>query len=242
MIHGLFIGDDYPGSPYELPDCVLDAERMFAKLNPYLSGESELVRNEECTLANLVKIVRAFTKLKTAHDAFVVYNSGHGTTDGKKQGIVLSGGKVLWEAKLRELLQPLSPAILVSDSCFAGGYARLPNLMNSSAPLYPRSTHRSVPLSLLPRQQPPPTGRMPRMTYDYFAACDTDETADSTGDGGAFTNEVLAVLDAATPRLTMKGIHTRVRKVLPNSLHPQTPQFVASDKGFAKRTLGSFMK
>lgn len=250
------IGNDYPNSPYSLDDCCLDAERMFAKLNDYISVESELVRNEECTLANLTKIVRAFAKLKTDKTAFVIYNSGHGTSDGRRQGIVLSRGVVLWEAKLREMLRPLSPAILISDSCFAGGLER--NITTTTVTAYAETDSgefrripvrrknlaipRFVPFKQLPGKQPPPQGRMPRMTYDYFAACDSDETADSTGNGGAFTNEVLKVLGEATPRLTMKGIYNRVRKVLPNKEHQQTPQFVSSDKGFAKRTLASFMK
>lgn len=230
-LHALMLGDDYPGESFSLPDCVLDSERMFAVMQPYLSGASELLRNEECKLANIVKWINATRKLAKSTDAFVVYNSGHGTSDGKKQGIVLSGGIVLWEAKIRELLKQISPAILISDSCFAGGLART----NGTAARY-------VPIAALRKSQPAPTARLGPRQYDYFAACDTNEIADSTGDGGAFTNEILAVLRDATPRLTMKGIYNRIRKVLPSKEHRQTPQFVASDKGFSMRTLVSFVK
>lgn len=238
-LHALMLGDDYPGTAYSLPDCVLDSERMFAVMQPYLSGSSELLRNEECTLVNLVKWVNAIRKLAQPGDAFVVYNSGHGTNDGKKQGIVLHGGFVLWEARIRELLRPLTPAVLISDSCFAGGLAHRYETATAKSIM----RERWVPLSKLPHQsQWTPTKRMGTRRYDYFAACDTGEVADSTGDGGAFTNAILDVLRTATPKLTMNGIHARVRKILPNAEHRQTPQFIASDKGFARRTLGSFMR
>lgn len=236
MIYGLFLGNDYPGTSYSLPDCVLDAGRMFAALDPYVATASELLRNEECTLANIAKWVRSAAKLAGPKDAFVVYNSGHGTNDGKRQGLVLASGVVWWEYEIRKLAAQLTPAIFISDSCFALGLARASRL---TARTY---QPRYVPLAQLGRRrQPAPTGRLTPRQYDYFAACDTGETADSTGDGGAFTNELLAVLRTAKPRLTMQGVYSRVRKSLPNAEHPQTPQFVASSKGFAQRTLGSFV-
>lgn len=256
-LHGLYLGNDYPGTSYELPDCVIDSERMYARMEPYLSDDSELLRNEECTLANITKILRSFQKAKKKGNAFVVYNSGHGTTEGNKQGIVLHGGFVLWEQQIRELLKTITPAVLISDSCFAGGLRRAKYTTTSTIKSYtetptgfkevPVKTKglyigRYVPFNRLRKQMPPPTGRLPKRLHDYFAGCDGDETAASTGDGGAFTNEVVKVLDKATPRLTMVGIHRRVRKVLPNDEYDQTPQFYATDKGFSRRTLASFMK
>ena len=235
-LHALMLGNDYPGESFALPDCVLDGERMWSVMQPYLSPQSELLRNEECKVVNIVKWINSIRKAAKSNDAFVVYNSGHGTNDGKRQGIVLHGGFVLWEARIRELLQPLTPAVLISDSCFAGGLARARQLVRRSD-----SMRRFVQLEQLRRQPSAPARRMGPRQYDYFAACDTNEVADSTGDGGVFTNEVLRVLRAATPKLTMKGIYNRIRKVLPNAEHLQTPQFVASDKGFSRRTLGSFV-
>lgn len=238
MIHGLYLANDYPGTPYELGDCVLDGERMFARMAPYLSDDSELLRNEECTLAKITTILRSLKKAAGPKDAFLVYNSGHGTSDGKRQGLVLHGGFVLWEAQIRELLKTITPAVLISDSCFAGGLSRRYQTATNTSIM----RERWVPFAKLRKQMPPPTGRLPKRQHDYFAACDGDETAASTGDGGAFTNEVLKVLDNATPRLTMIGIHRRIRKVLPNDEYDQTPQFYATDKGFSKRTLASFMR
>lgn len=232
---GLFLGNDYPGTAYSLPDCVLDAERMFAVMQPYLAPESELLRNDECTLANIVRWVRATQKQMQPGDVAEIYNSGHGTSErvGNKQlqGIVLTAGVVLWEDKIRELANLLSPAIFISDSCFADGLTR-------AVGRQPRYIAFS---RLNKRRQIMPAGRMPRRQHDYFAACAANETADSTGDGGAFTNVLLDVLKTASKRTTMQGIYNRVRKQLPNAEHPQTPQFYASDKGFANRTLASFM-
>lgn len=237
-LYTLALGNDYRGTSYELPDCVIDAERMFARLEPYLALDSKLIRNEECTLATVVRWLHAARKRATPQDAFVLYYSGHGTSDGKKQGLVLHGGTVLWEAKLRELLRPISPAILIADCCFAGGLAR-----HSTLNAQPSTVTRYVPLAALGRrQQPAAASRMANRKYDYFAACNTNETAASTGHGGAFTNALLDVLRMATPRLSMRGVHTRVRKLLPNADYPQTPQFVASDRGFSRRTLGSFTR
>ncbi len=241
MIHGLFLGNDYPGTSYSLPDCVLDAERMFGALRPYLAPRSVLLRNDDCTLANVVRWIQATRPLLTSGDAVLGYNSGHGTSQrvGGQQleGLVLARGVVWWEQNLRELLAPLSPAIFISDSCFSGGLAR-------SARRAPRASFqpRFVPPSMLSIRRFPASDRLPRREYDYFAACAAGETADSTGDGGAFTNAALAVLRASHSRLTMQGLFGRVRKVLPSAEHPQTPQFFASDRGFATRTLASFAK
>ena len=230
MIHGLFIGNNYPDTSYSLPDCVLDAEHMLAALGPYMPHSCVYyLKNADCTLANIAEALDEIAASMCKGDALFAYNSGHGTTDGKRQGIVLADGVIWWEANIRKAIGKFPAAILVSDSCFSGGLSR-------------GSRERFVPIGKLPRRQPPCPPRTPPRKYDYISACSGKETADSTGTGGAFTNVLLDALDAATPRTTIPGLYKAVRRQLPNAMHPQTPQLFTSDGGFARRTLGSFLK
>lgn len=231
MIHALILGNNYPHTSYSLPDCVLDAENVSRALAPHITGQSIVLRDDECTLANIQKSLGRIKAAMKRGDALLGYNSGHGTTEGKRQGIVLARGVVWWEANIRSVLRTISPAIFISDSCFAGGLPRA------------RGSARFVPFAKLQRRlQPQTPSKMPQRQYDYLAACAAGETAASTGDGGAFTNVLIEVFRDATPRYSMKGIYNRIRQQLPSDEYDQTPQFFASDKGFSRRTLGSFLK
>lgn len=232
----LSVGCNYRGTSYELPDCELDSDNIVEAFGQYVASAKTLQRTEVNPFTIRVAVSEIAKKLKRG-DAAICYYSGHGTTQrvGKKliQGIVMDDGSVLWEQELRKILAAITPAIFIADSCFSGGLARGGKK---------HQTRRFVPFSKLrDAKSPVIVGRQAKRQYDYFSACSGSETAASTGDGGAFTNAALGVLRDAKPTITMRGIYTAVRKMLPNAEYQQTPQFVASDAGFANRTLASFM-
>lgn len=236
MIYLLAAGSDYPGKPYELPDCALDVSNVAAAFAPYVKMRKTLI-DDQLTAENIKKAVANIAQRMTANDAVICYFSGHGTTQqaGKLliQGIVMNDGSVLWEHELRTILAALPTAMFIADSCFSGGLSRVYRKGHAD---------RFVPFSKLrDAQSPILTKRIPSRRYDYFAACSGTETAASTGTGGAFTTAALQILTASDGSLTMRGLYRAIRKVLPNQEYNQTPQFFASDEGFARRTLKSFI-
>ena len=232
----LSVGCNYRGTSYELGDCELDSDNIAAEFRPYVA-DTKILQRSLVNPASIRSALEAIGRKLRKGDAAICYYSGHGTTQrmGNKliQGIVMDDGSVLWEQELRKLLAALTPAIFIADSCFSGGLAR--GNKNHRA-------QRFVPFSKLrDAQSPVLVGRQVKRQYDYFSACSDQETAASTGDGGAFTNAALGVLRDAKQTITMRGIYKEVRKLLPSPEYQQTPQFVASDNGFASRTLASFI-
>lgn len=235
-IRGLFIGCNYPGESYELPDCDLDSENLAATLEPcFASGRCLL--NKKASRKGVGAAFRKFYTELRPGDVPIVSFSGHGTSDtidGKEvQGIVCNDGVVLYEFELRQLLADLENAVLICDSCFSGG---LPRARVKSRP-------RTVPASHVfwPRDIEIPS-RMPAKPRVRYLACKGDETADSTGNGGAFTNALIEAFDERKENTTFISLANAVKKMLPNKEHRQTPVFSYADRTFASRTLKSFNK
>lgn len=234
-IRGLFIGCNYPGESFALPDCDLDAENLAAALEPYLARGQALL-NERASRRGILAAFRKFAQALRPDDLPIVSFSGHGTTDtidGKAvQGIVCNDGIVLYEFEVRQLLAELPQAVFMCDSCFSGGMVRGGKRQARTVPISHVFRPREVEL---PKRMPP----KPRVRY---LACKPDETADSTGNGGAFTNAILEVFDERKDKTTFIGLGRGVKRLLPNREHAQTPVFSYADRTFASRTLKSFDK
>jgi len=230
-IHGLFIGNNYRGESAELPDCELDSENLAAAFEPYLASGRELLsasrRKMIAELAKLKKVMRP-------NDLAIVAYSGHGTTDmiGDKpaQGIISNDMEVIYEWELRAMLADLGQAILLSDSCFSGGLLR------------GRKKQRWVPVSHCFRREVTVPTRLPKKPHVRFLACRANETAASTGKGGAFTLAFLEAFEKRKDRATCYGLAADIKRLLPNKEYHQHPVYDATDKTFAMREFRSFRK
>ena len=232
-IHGLFIGCNYSGESCELPDCEQDAESIAAALEPYLQTGVCLLGEKAERRPLLKALANLKTKLKKT-DLAIVSFSGHGTTDNiddkPAQGIVTNDMEVIYEFELRSLLTDLGQAVLIADSCFAGGLLR------------GAKRHRWVPISHCFRRDVTPPKRLPAKPHATYLACKANETAASTGKGGALTLALLEAFAERKDKTTFAGLAAALKKLLPNKDYPQHPQFRCANKTFANRTLKSFNK
>ena len=231
----LGVGNNYASQSYSLPDCALDVENVASDIEPFISWGKCLVDGKGVR-KNFLKAFAELKAKKKASDAVMLYYSGHGTSDvinGKRvQGIVWEDGTVCYEDELRAMLADISPLILFADCCFSGGLSKA---RGRNQPKFVPMSHLFVDHSAIPT-------KTRRRTYEYMAACKVNQTADSTGHGGAFTNAVREVFAVHPERLTFASLFKGVRKILPNSEHDQVPQLVYSDDAFVNRTLKSFVK
>lgn len=233
-IRALFVGCNYPGETYALPDCDLDAENLAAALEPWLASAKALL-NEQASRRGMVAALAKLQHDLHPDDLAIVSFSGHGTTDdlgGKPaQGLVANDGVILYEFELRQLLAQLPQAVFICDACFSGGLIR------------GKHRARSVPVSYCFRPQdverPTRLASKPRVRY---LACKDTETAASTGQGGAFTNALLEAFDERKEKTTFLSLAQAVRKLLPSAEYQQHPQFSYQDAAFANRALKSFNK
>lgn len=181
-------------------------------------------------------MLKAFTALKKKFqpgDLALIGYSGHGTTDkinGKAvQAIVPNDAILLYEFELRQMMADMGMAVLLADSCFSYGLAR--GQLNKP---------RAIPLSKCTSPKvvvPPQTASGP---HAFFAACKANETAASTGHGGAMTLAILEAFEARKANTTLPALFKRVRKLLPSSEYPQSPQFACAD-ALKRRTINSFI-
>ena len=230
MIHALVCGCDYKGESFELPDCELDATNVAARLKRFV-GDVVLLRGKDVIKAAIIDQVHTIADRKADYEPVFAYFSGHGTTanvGGKTiQGIVLNDATVFWENELRALFQKISPAVFAVDACFCFGLAR-----------GKRKLARYVPFELLaPRPISPAAAIEVDKPRYYYAACNTNETADSTGKGGAFTNVLLPLLDRINSQTTFASLYTAIRMKLPSKQHRQTPQFYCRKKEWAAQKI-----
>lgn len=232
-IHALFVGCDYPGESCQLPDCALDARHMAEALEPHLAS-GRLLTNEHAERQHILDAIAELKAKAKKSDVVILYYSGHGTYDtikGKRvQGIVPNDLQVIYEVELRQQLADFGQAVYIADSCFSGGLSR------------GKRKSRYTPIRNCFTRAIDLPAKTPKRPHVVYSACRENETAASTGEGGAFTLALLDVFSAGKSRTTLKGLAAGVAKLLPSDDYQQHPTFWAADDSFARRTIGSFAK
>lgn len=230
-LHGLFLGSNYADEACALPDCEIDLERWAERLEPYIAT-GKVLAGKTFTRRNATRAVEAIKAKRRANDAVIIFYSGHGTTDvvnGKPMtGIVFDDLAVEYEVELRALLADISPAILFADCCYAKALER------------GRRRGRSVSIDSCFTHEPRQFAKRPPAIHAVYYACDTDQTAASTGVGGAYSLAGQEVFDRQRDKITFAGLHKEICKLLPSKDYSQRPQFTCRNKAFARRTLRSF--
>jgi len=81
--HGVCVGDNYPGTGYELHWCVADAEGVRTALEQnqsWLDGNISVIENADATKQNILNATSAMPKNFSNIDLF--HDSSHGSTSG----------------------------------------------------------------------------------------------------------------------------------------------------------------
>jgi hypothetical protein len=242
--------NDYPGRDSDLKGCVNDAKDWAEELTGR-GFEVTSLHNKEAIKATIVAGLRNLLEKAGSGDIAVFTFSGHGTwqidrdrdeDDGRDEALCpwdVKEKNPLLDDALYDIVQEHRTAgtrlIVLSDSCHSGSVSKaFPE--PGSAPkvrfMSPEEfTADKVVLERMKGLRKAPARKESRAGAVLISGCaDLEFSFDATFDGrpnGAFTRIALEVLRAKKPASYASWV-TEIRKRLPSSSFPQTPQLVAT--------------
>ena len=236
-IHLLAIGNNYRRTVNALPDCELDAKRVAKLFSPYCASTKTLLSKGRTPTIVATQI---FLRKLKAGDLGLLYYSGHGTQTAVDQkvseAIVCNDMRLIYDFEMRELLSQRAKGSLLAsaaDCCHSGGLTR-----NQIEPAR-SAMRRAVVASRCIKHLATRPQQLADQPNAVFLACLPEESAYSTGDGGAWTNQFLVAMRGDT-RSTLVANHRKITRRLPSADYPQHPQFEC-DSRLRRRTVRSFV-
>jgi hypothetical protein len=249
----LCVGNNYPGTGFDLNGCVNDAND-WAELLAREGYNVELLL--EANKRQVLDALNALVGTVGFGDRIVFTSSGHGTwipdgngdeSDGRDEALVMAGLSrydLLVDDEIEDVFSKLpygSRVLILSDSCHSGTVsrfmpeaqfgdahqARFPGERRFISPIelnIPISYERAVEIEQLPASRSRTGG------VSLISGCaDSEYSWDSWFDeraNGAFTR---AAIDNYMPRVSLGRWFSRIRSVLPAPhLFPQTPQLTTT--------------
>lgn len=212
LSQALIVGLNYTGSPYQLPDCHLDANNIEALALE--AGYNVTKSTTTFVPDDMVRVLGEFAKASTSKSETLIMFSGHGTQwdsdsepDGFDEGICLWDGKrirVFTDDDFRACISRIKGSVYVPfDSCFSGGMAKLARrMMGRYADEWQPKLLRFSDDFVIDRPFGEFTPKSPVMSgkvYMMFASAEHQESI-STGRGGLFTNAFVAEYQRRDPR------------------------------------------
>ena len=247
----LCVGLNYPGTNAELAGCVNDALDWSETLSRRGYTVRMLIEPDKATLAHALALLIDQARFGSR----VIFTfSGHGTwipdmsgdeADGRDEALCCRDfhtGGVLTDDEIQAIFSRARHGVrrtIISDSCHSGSVSRFSGFVGKPAPgqqptiATPRYLPPSnvLPPELLERAQrvEHTTARsVSRKGTVLISGCaDVEYSYDATFGGrpnGALTYHAIETLKTAK---TIKGWHEAIRKALPSSAYPQTPQLTA---------------
>lgn len=236
--------NDYPGESNDLNFCVNDAidwTNFFAGIG----YEVKTFLNEECTMQRFVQEVTNVILQAEAGDHIAITYSGHGTQvydrsgdepDGYDEAICLYDGNFI-DDKVADLIRFIKDdvnAFFNFDACFSGTATR--NRMGVNIKF--RKTDE-IPMNKRNKRRKR-FGRsivVSGMKEVFMSGCSDKEYSYDAFDlnNGAQT---YYALDTFVRGMAFKEWHTAVRKKLPSSKYPQSPQLEGTNEKINKVAFG----
>lgn len=241
--YALCVGNNYPGTSAQLHGCVNDAHDWAELL---LTQGYEVVVAEEATLQTTVDNLVDLVGRAGYGDRLVFTYSGHGTwipdrdgdeADGRDEAMVMADyrqGGLLLDDTLQSIFSRLkvgTGALILSDSCHSGTVSRFvgptspPGGAKFLSPVQfidGLTQERAVALE-------EKAASIPRQTSSLISGCgDLEYSYDASFDGrpnGAFSR---VAIDTYTPGQSLASWFAAIRKRLPTSFYPQTPQLTSA--------------
>jgi len=235
--------NDYPGSNNDLKGCVNDARNWSSLLNEIYGFNVKSLFDAELRFGAVTELIGNYISDSRAGDLIVITYSGHGTnvpdqngdeSDGRDEALCLYDGYLVDDC-IRDMMKGLHPEAsltFISDSCHSGtvtraflaamnkdSYAKprfLPpqdeqEVLNSKASdignklFHPEEGMREILIS----------GCLPT-EYSYDAYIGNKYQ----GAMSYFATQILR----SQPVITYSSFYEKLKKVLPTSKYPQTPQ------------------
>lgn len=245
--------NDYPGSDMDLAGCVNDAADWRALLEAR-GYRVESLLNGDATRTRMLDALRALVTGATGGDALVFTFSGHGSwlpdndrdePDARDEMMcphdVMQQQYVL-DDDLHEIFKMKQEDVrmyVISDSCHSGSVVRYaPSLRPDNAlrarflPPYVLARGDRAFERAIERAANTPAPTKQEYPVLLFSGCqDTEFSYDTSFNGrpnGAFTRTAIDAL--ATGHIkTAQAWYDEIRRTLPSSALPQTPQLFGSD-------------
>jgi hypothetical protein len=228
--------NNYPGFSNDLKGCVNDAQDWSALLQG-MGFETSLILDAQATRTSVKTALQDLISTTNAGDVAVFTYSGHGTqvsdrnsdeNDPYDEAICLYDGNVS-DDDLRVILDGIHPQatlVVISDSCFSGSVTRI-----APEPATPRFIPPTISTAgkMARRSFLIPETGMPEI---LISGCsDSEYSYDAEFDGrpnGAMSAYALQVIKQ-NPNVTYREFHAGLRKLLPSTAYPQSPQLEGSD-------------
>lgn len=233
MKRALCIGLNYIGSPYELPDCHLDAHSINKRVAATYNEVSPLT--VIYSSSDFFTAITGLQSIAKKNDTTLITFSGHGTQwaepinsekDITREGLCFWNGKeieVLSDDDFRLLLEGIpGTVILLLDSCYSGGMDK----MVGSPRLSGNWQKKFIPFDddfKVIRVEPSLSRAVKGASRMYFIfACGKNEVSWSTGNGGLFTKSFCSAYDRWRLQRTVKNVVNAAKK---ECVPDQTPRY-----------------
>ena len=232
--------NNYPGSDNDLSGCVNDANDWSGLLKSY-GFQTTVILDSQATRSKTVGAFDSLVAQATSGDVIVLTYSGHGTSvmdtsgdevDGYDEALYVYDG-VLLDDDLRSVLQKTKAGVhvvIISDSCFSGTVTRKISLDE-------KAKRRYISTDAIPPNTPVKNRFLSEesMVEVLISGCsDSEYSYDAYINGrynGAFTANAISVLNQGQ---TYNEFYTALRKLLPSTTYPQTPQLEGSTENREK--------
>ena len=249
MKRALHIGiNDYPGTQNDLRGCVNDAARWKEVAQRRSFSSFVTLLNNQATTSNVKKEMKKIIKNSKKDDTLLITYSGHGSKVVDTNGDELDKVDETWflynghlvDDEIRAMLSEVADGvkvIIISDSCHSGTVTRA--LFSTlyaddySKPRYmpPKDAIECATIGSLEAIRP--LGLPEKdMNHILITGCkSTEYSYDAHFDKpmGAMTYYATQIIDS-NPDITYNEFYTLLKKKLPSSKYPQSPQLEGSDE------------
>jgi len=249
MKRALQIGlNNYKGTSNDLKGCVNDAYKWTDSTEKKTFDEFNMLEDKKATCKNVKKAMKSLAKKSIKGDVVVISYSGHGSKVNDANGDEADGVDETWflydghlvDDEIRKILASFKEGvkvIVISDSCHSGTVTRsLMTTMSSEDYIKPRYMPPEDALecaSVGSRESARPLAYPEEgMNHILISGCkSTEYSYDAYFDKpmGAFTYYATKIIDE-NPDFTYNEFYTELRKHLPSSKYPQTPQLEGSEE------------
>jgi hypothetical protein len=228
--------NNYPGSSNDLQGCVNDANDWAALLSSF-GFAITLMLDSQATRQNIKTVLSGLITSAGEGDVIVFTYSGHGTQvtdfnsdegDVYDEAIYVYDGTII-DDDLRAIINTINPKatlIVISDSCFSGTVTRFisEGAKARFMPVENISTGRLIRQRFLL-----PEAGMPEILIGGCSDSEYSYDAEINGRyNGAMSAMALSVIKQ-NPKVTYREFYAGLRKLLPSSEYPQTPQLEGMD-------------
>lgn len=244
--------NDYPGQSNDLRGCVNDAEDWSKLLSGTYGYAVQKILDGAATRANVIEALKGLVDEAGPGDRVAFTYSGHGTwvpdqgeadeSDNRDEALALADG-ILVDDEIRLILAKAHPdasVSIVSDSCFSGSITRsflktqraaaIAEADGTKAPIPrfmpPEDDMVALRAAMLPvrRRAFYPEGTMSHVLLTGCNATEYSYDAHLNGNfNGAMTYFAIQLIKAV-PGRTWRDLHKALRKLLPSTSFPQSPQ------------------